>query len=299
VRLTASQWTDLKRDERERAAADAKMVSGAVVRLRGCLCRSVWCKRCAAISPTGAAIRERLSVFDWRKTRHCVLTVNREIPPSGRFDMIRSKRGIAVAMRSLGVARWVWVLEFHKGGWPHWHVIAETGGRMIGHDKLAGAWGHGLVWESPIKSESHWKATLGYHAGKGYFAGESKGHQLELPAYLKGSSRVRKFGANFSCGGGHGDSKQNPCQKHKTKRRRPARSYAEREGTCDKEAQLVVGDRVMQLDGSLRENRDALEKVSMASLGWGRYFLGQEELSRVLRNQAEGGPSSPTASIIS
>ena len=276
--LTRSQYRDKQRDEAIEEAEDWRKTPGAVVRVRGCLCRSVWCPRCAKISPTNAVIRDRLEVMDWRKVRHCILTVSRESAPSVRFEEVRKNRAIAKTMALLSVGRWIWILEFHRGGWPHWHVLIENGGRMVGHGRLQAAWGRGLVWESPINSENHWRAIMGYHKSKGYLAGEAKGHQLELPEYLRGESRVRKFGASFTV------SCPWPRQEQAEGRgtRRKAAGYKERFKYCDTETTLLVGGRALTVAGTLKDTRATVEAVALEDAGGGRYLVSQEMLPKVL-----------------
>ena len=277
--LTRSQWCDVRADERREAAADIRNTPAAVVKIQGCRCRSVWCRKCAAVSPSNDAIRARLEVLAWRDVRHVILTVGRSRDPGTEFAEVRESRAIARVMSVLGVDRWIWVLEFHAGGWPHWHVIADTGGRMLGHAKIKESWGRGHVWESPIRSEAHWGAIVGYHRKKGYLAGESKAHQLELPEYLMAESRVRKFGASFalSC----------PWPKKANLERGPrrarARSYRAMLGGCDTETKILVGSRVATVPVGLSELRAAVRAGAIADLGGGRYVLDQGTLSDVLR----------------
>jgi hypothetical protein len=68
---------------------------------------------------------------------------------------------------------------------------------MIGKKAIQAKWRYGIVWETYAKNENHWKAISGYANKTGYFAGERKQHQLQLPEYLLEQSRVRKFAANF------------------------------------------------------------------------------------------------------
>ncbi|MCK5795419.1 MAG: hypothetical protein KAH12_11970, partial [Anaerolineales bacterium] len=68
---------------------------------------------------------------------------------------------------------------------------------MIGKDNVARYWKYGHVWESYPKNKEHWAAITGYHRKAGYFAGETKKHQLTLPVYLMDQSRVRKYSSNY------------------------------------------------------------------------------------------------------
>jgi hypothetical protein len=134
--------------------------------------------------------------MDWTCVRHVILTVGRERNAAWYYEVIRFLKEIprTVAVISPHARRWLWVLEFHTGGWPHWHLMIEHGRRMIGHENIRRRWRWGHVWEARIRDRSHWQRILGYHQQKGYLAGEAKGHQLSLPDYLCSRNRVRKFG---------------------------------------------------------------------------------------------------------
>ena len=278
MRLTKSQVEDKRRDEAREGAEDRRKTPGALVRVRGCLCRSVWCQRCSKISPTNDVIRRRMGALDWRKVRHCILTVRREGSPESAFGAVRKNRAIAKAMEALGTGKWIWILEFHRGGWPHWHVLCENGGKMVGHERLSAAWKRGHVWESPIRSEDHWKAISGYYKSKGYLAGETKGHQLDLPEYLRCESRVRKFGANFtvSCPWPPTDAGRRSGGK------KTASSFRHRFDYCDTETEVVVGDRSCTVVGALKVVRKRVSEQSIGRAGGGRYLVSQDCLEAIL-----------------
>lgn len=175
----------------------------AQLKVYSCTCRSAWCEHCSKFCATSETIRTRLADMAWDKVRQVVLTVSRETPAAEAMESIRKNRAIPKLIKNLGLKdkRWLWVLEFHADGYPHWHLFIENRrGRigMIGKDRIQTLWKRGNVWESYPKDDNHWKAITGYHRKAGYFAGESKAHQLTLPEYLMEQSRVRKFGANFS-----------------------------------------------------------------------------------------------------
>lgn len=161
-----------------------------------CTCGSCWCKNCAKYSRTHDRIHRRLDRFDWKVTRHIVLTVGRWSNPLHQYEVVMHEKLLPRLTRKIqaDIGEWLWVLEFHRGGWPHWHLLIESPGGMIGKHEIQRLWGRGNCWESYIQNEQHWNAIRGYHKGKGYLAGEPKAHQLELPEYLMGRSRVRKFG---------------------------------------------------------------------------------------------------------
>lgn len=174
----------------------------AQLKVYSCVCRSAWCEHCSKNCATSDTIRDRLSNMRWDQVRQVVLTVSRETPPEVAMESIRKNRAIPKLIKNLGLKdkRWLWVLEFHADGYPHWHLFIENKrGRagMIGKDRIQTLWKRGNVWESYPKDRKHWGAITGYHRKTGYFAGETKAHQLVLPEYLIDQSRVRKFGSNF------------------------------------------------------------------------------------------------------
>lgn len=148
----------------------------------------------------------RLNSLDWEFARHIELTVSRGNFKDGEeaFQEISYKRGIGNLLKELErtegipIIDWVSFLEWHKDGFPHWHLFieVESKGRsgMIGHERIKRRWPFGVViWESPIKSEDHWKHIKGYFERYGYF-GEGKGHQSKLPEWaMKRKKRIKRF----------------------------------------------------------------------------------------------------------
>lgn len=204
-----------------------------ILKVYKCSCRSPWCKKCAKGSPTNERIRARLKKMDWRQVRHVVLTVTRDRPPALMYDSIRLLKSIPLLIRSLHLSdqQWLWVLEFHRGGYPHWHLLIESPRGMIGKRAIEARWEWGLVWESYIRSEEHWGAIIGYHQAKGYLAGENKEHQLELPPWCMTRSRVRKFAGNANKDRDLPANVPRGTSAYK-KHREPDRTYAEKLRTC-------------------------------------------------------------------
>jgi len=172
------------------------------IKVYSCLCRSPWCEHCSKFCETSNTIRDRLSTLQWDRVRQVVLTVSRKTSADIIMENIRKRRAIPKLIQSLGLGerKWLWVLEFHADGFPHWHLFIENDrgkAGMIGKERIQRIWEYGHVWESYPKDAKHWGAITGYHRKAGYFAGESKKHQLTLPDYLMHQNRVRKYGANF------------------------------------------------------------------------------------------------------
>jgi hypothetical protein len=238
--VTPQEWIDLQRlwDRRRKE----KLFHTGEINVYSCLCRSPWCPKCAKTCQTAQKIRERLQSLEWNRVRQVILTVSRDKPPQDIMKEIRKERAIPKTVARLGLKgkKWLWVLEFHKGGFPHWHLFIETRpGKegIIGKKRIQSAWKYGHVWETYAKSVEHWKAITGYHKKTGYFGAETKQHQLELPGYLRKENRVRKFASNFLTKEENEGKKtiiKKQSNEAETKKRSKAKSYDERLSNCDK-----------------------------------------------------------------
>ena len=185
------------------------------VKIIGCkdCCSSVWCSNCYKQKGGSKRFSNRLALMDYRFVRQLILTVDPKKFPDGQtaFEYIRDKKAIAQYMRDLQrtsgvkIIDWAWCLEWHKNGFPHWHLFVqvEKSGRagMIGNEVLLRHWKYGLVREQYIHNEQHWKRFTEYFAKNGYFNPKNSGddrkkHQLELPEWAKKVSyRIRKTGS--------------------------------------------------------------------------------------------------------
>lgn len=226
----------------------------------GCQCLSVWCEKCSQRSPTAKLVSKTIQKLDWRRVRHIILTLNRETNPRDAFCKIRANRDLPKFLHKLSATRWLWILEFHADGYPHWHVLAESpDGMMFGHRRITKAWRHGIVWESYIHSAKHWQRIIGYHNKKGYLAGESKAHQLCLPNYLKDQTSVRKFGYSASLRDKVvKDAEVEVINNEKTeKKTRKTRTYDEKFAKCDESVKICInGSAWFSIPGPLRDVRE-------------------------------------------
>ncbi|HNZ32401.1 MAG TPA: hypothetical protein PKJ25_09915 [Smithellaceae bacterium] len=171
-----------------------------------CSCKSVWCPVCFR-SRFHNRIVEIFSPYDWQSTRHIILTVDPELyrSPSAALEDIRKRRFVGEFIRRLrrgvkvkigsrwvwqykpiDVLRWAWFLEFHKNGFPHYHVFIQTpvkgSAGMIGGDFLRDCWKIAkIVKETYFHNEGHFRQMTGYYADKGYFekGKEYQGRLLE------------------------------------------------------------------------------------------------------------------------
>ena len=165
-------------------------------------CNCSWCPYCFKRT-SFKKIQGRISGMDWERTRHIVLTVERGEYKDGREAYERVKKDEAVSqliwnlkrVKGVEIEKWLWVLEWHRDGFPHWHLLVQTRNRgMIGGDLLRQYWAHGLwVKETYFRSRSHWNAIVGYFSRKGYFEAGKK-YQSELPQWAKYSGlKIRRF----------------------------------------------------------------------------------------------------------
>ena len=186
------------------------------VQIIGCKvsCSSVWCPECFKRKGGSKRVADRLSKLKYNATRHIVLTVDlKKFNGSGQlaFETLREKGAVHQFIHNLkrtskvNIVDWVWVLEWHSAGDPHWHLFIQTekGKKgQIGNKALLKHWRHGLVFESYIKSIFHWKRFTDYFGSNGYFDPNSKcetkdkSHQLELPEWAKEVTyMIRKTGS--------------------------------------------------------------------------------------------------------
>lgn len=189
-----------------------KSQSGRVV-LHECKCRSPWCPECRW--NTLGVYQDRLKAMDWRKVRQIVLTVDPEKfdSPSDAYEYVTGRKLIPNFLNNLkrtaGVQfkDWICSLEFHKDGFPHWHIMIEVfeAGKagMIGQENIHRYWGLGGIREEFVRDERHWKKLTGYFGSKGYFCEGGKDHQLNLPEWaLDYDKKIRrwngKHGKNIS-----------------------------------------------------------------------------------------------------
>jgi len=125
------------------------------VEVRVCLCKCRLCPRCGPVM--GRSVQRRLlgQVPLWKTPVMMTLTIDPKnfVGPDAAYDRVREGRYVARLMESLGVVRYVVVLEFQKvakGGWPHWHVLIDKEGRKMINLKKAWSlwrdkWGNGGV----------------------------------------------------------------------------------------------------------------------------------------------------------
>jgi len=180
--------------------------------IRKCRCDSVWCPQCFKQRKVPKLYSRLDHRLDWKSTRHIVLTIDRNRFESGEiaYLYVNAKKKIPQLIHNLKrthgiqVRDYVWILEWHRDGYPHWHVfvdVTKTGSRgMIKFDKIQHYWFIGNVAESYFKTEKHWNRLVGYFGKHGYFE-KSKAHQAKLPAWAENYNRTikRTGSASIQC----------------------------------------------------------------------------------------------------
>lgn len=173
---------------------------------RKCRCGLTWCPSCSKNSGV-KRFADRIKPWDYRYVRQIVLTIDREQfeSPLDAYLTITQKKYIPALLRELTrrdgieVVDWAWALEWHRDGYPHWHlfVLQNKQGQagMIGQANISRIWKKGIVWEYPVRSEKHWHGLTGYFAKKGYFE-KKKAHQALLPQWARDrQKRVNRTGS--------------------------------------------------------------------------------------------------------
>lgn len=180
-----------------------------------CKCRKSWCPACSKTTVIKPLV-DQISQWDYRRVRQITLTLDpgQFEGPEQAYDHIQDKKAISSLFRNLertmgiAISDWVRVVEWHKNGFPHWHllVLVEKTGRegQLGGDNLRHYWPFGRVHEHYIRDENHWKRFKGYFAKHGYFEDKKgKKHQVELPQWARDRrTTIRRIGRKKCSGSG-------------------------------------------------------------------------------------------------
>ncbi|MBA7633874.1 hypothetical protein ES703_41445 [subsurface metagenome] len=200
------------------------MKNWAYARVQKCACGLIWCEKCARKVWTPGEV-EKLLKFDWKKTRHVILTYDRKAFKDAQeaWEHTQDRKLVANFIRNLRRGKkikkgkkWVWkfppvmiskyryFLEWHKDGWPHFHIFIEVEdeGRegMIGQGFIHYYWPCGkIIKELPFKSLNHWRHMIGDLKKHGYF-GKEKAHQTSLPKWAldRGDIKIYRSGGSRS-----------------------------------------------------------------------------------------------------
>lgn len=205
------------------------------VKIGNCLCKSAWCDKCHKLYYV-PKYKDRIREFDYRKTRHVILTTDRNKFHNNlvALEAITGGKCLYAFLRKLERGKkkkvgkhWIWefepikisnalaVLEFYEDGYPHWHFLIEVEKEgkagMIGGEMLHWAWSYGIVRETYFRNADHWKNIAGYFAEKGYFE-KGKEYQTRLPENVKEklNRRVRRITQYYSRKGKNIDEEVKP-----------------------------------------------------------------------------------------
>ena len=177
-----------------------------------CKCGSSWCISCFK-QRSAKKISERLHTMKWRNVRALTLTCDPRLwdyevgEESGylAYTHIMEHKYIPQLIHNLNrtkgakIIDWLWVLEWHRNGFPHWHLYCEVekSGKagMIGADNIRHYWTAGAIREEYIRNQRHWDSITGYFSKHGYFS-KDKAHQARLPEWAKYDilRKIRKYG---------------------------------------------------------------------------------------------------------
>jgi hypothetical protein len=164
--------------------------------LRSHKCNSVWCPKCYRYRKLPALYDRINGRMDWRSTRFITLTVDPSLFDSAQdaWEYLTKNKKIAQLIHNLkrtqgiSVRDYVWILEFHRNGFPHWHILVDTEktgkNGMIHFSNLKKYWKWGHVDEKYFKTKKDWHRLVGYFGKHGYFH-EKKAHQARLPQWGK------------------------------------------------------------------------------------------------------------------
>ena len=125
-------------------------------RIYGCKskCKSQFCEDCALAHCVSWREKLRPALRDWKSVLMLTLTLDQKPfdGPEEAYRYIGKKRAVAELMKKLHkgqhviTRRYALAMEYHKNGWPHYHVLVE--GRYVDKHKLQKMWGHGIAYVS-------------------------------------------------------------------------------------------------------------------------------------------------------
>lgn len=163
----------------EASVHDLSLVSKVVTvdesKVVACKCRSQFCKDC--MPGIMVRLREKLRpvVESWVNPQMLTLTISRDFQKSAvdAYEECQRLRKVSELVRSLerkGMvrkARMFYAIEFHKDGWPHWHILLDS--IFIEYEYAKERWGLGHVWISnnrKFESKAHAVHYVTKYVGK-------------------------------------------------------------------------------------------------------------------------------------
>lgn len=174
--------------------------------VRPCLCKSGYCSTCSPGWGHGVRLRMVDGVASFQTFRPIMLTLTcdpkRFASPEAAVEHVHRGSRVAKVMHEMKAAghihggRYVWVVEFHQSGWPHWHVAVDSA--FVPHAELEAEWNRrgpagqmGFVWCGKKRFGNRLHAAL--YMSK-YLIKEP---MYGWPEWLKQSREVyRRYGAS-------------------------------------------------------------------------------------------------------
>jgi len=154
-------------------SASGELVYAEQFELRPCGCGSWFCGRCA--ETLGRRLRTRLTraVRQWSGVIMWTLTVDPELfdSPADAMRYLRENRCIARLVRELrrkgllADTQWFSVTEFHRNGWPHFHLLVEA--KFIPIEDVKVIWNRFRPeWAGPVEAGRPGFGALRFSAPK-------------------------------------------------------------------------------------------------------------------------------------
>lgn len=101
--------------------------------LAGCKCNCRSCPECGRKRgfETRRVLMNKSNLEKFKDPILLTLTIDPKNykSPEHAHDVVTEGGYIRRLLRLLGIDTWLWVLEFHKSGWPHWHIVADVSER--------------------------------------------------------------------------------------------------------------------------------------------------------------------------
>lgn len=198
-----------------------------------CKCRSQFCLKC--VPGIMVKLREKLRpvVESWSSPQMLTLTVARDFAENGEvaYEECQRLRKVSELVRSLekkGMirkGRMFYVIEFHRDGFPHWHLLVDS--VFVEYEYLKKRWGVGHVWISnntKFKSKSHAVHYVTKYVGK---------IENELPDWvLDYRGNIRRFSAARGLFGITKRPKKKPSSAMCGRRKRVRKTPRDRTKVC-------------------------------------------------------------------
>ena len=169
------------------------------LRLIKCRCKSQFCKDCALAHCVAWREKLRPALSHWKSVLMLTATVDpkQHESPWEAMELVGKRRAVGKLIARLhkkGVLKnreFTSTLEFHKSGWPHWHLLVDS--RFVCKHLLQKTWGLGHCWVSKhdFKTVEH---AINYATKYIVKTTEEEGDEFLFPAWCydyKGN--IRRF----------------------------------------------------------------------------------------------------------